>query len=136
MYSETLTPRFSDTDALGHINNTMVPVWFEGARDPIFRLFTPELNLKQWPLILAKIDVSFHAQMFYGEDIEVRTYLARIGGASFDIYQEVWQNQQKCASGTAVMVNFCYQSQSSVKISPEIKNALQQHLIENDQNNT
>ncbi len=40
----TITPRFSDTDALGHINNTNVPVWFEGTRDPLFRLFTPDLS--------------------------------------------------------------------------------------------
>lgn len=128
MFSEKITPRFSDTDALGHINNTMVPVWFEGARDPIFRLFTPELDLKAWPLILAKIDVSFLAQMYYGQELEIRTMISRIGGASFDVLQEVWQNGKKCASGTAVMVNFCYKTQGSVKIPENIKQVLQQHL--------
>ena len=129
MFSEIITPRFSDTDALGHINNTMVPVWFEGARDPIFRLFSPELNLKAWPLILAKIDVSYHAQMFYGQTIEVKTYISRIGGASFDVYQELWQNEKKCASGTAIMVYFCYEKQSSKKILPQIKEILEKHFI-------
>ena len=136
MYSEIITPRFSDTDALGHINNTMVPIWFEGARDPVFRLFSPELDLKQWPLILAKIDVSFHAQMFYGQALEVKTFIARIGGASFDVYQEVWQNHTLCASGTAVMVNFCYKSQQTEKIPTKIKIELQQHVIEKSENNT
>jgi len=136
MFSENITPRFSDTDALGHINNTMIPIWFEGARDPVFRLFSPQLNLQKWPLILAKIDVLFHAQIFYGQSLEVRTYISRIGGASFDVYQELWQNEQKCASGTAVMVNFCYETQSSQKISNEIKQALEQHLIKNEENNT
>jgi len=135
MYSEIITPRFSDTDALGHINNTMVPVWFEGARDPVFKLFTPELNLNEWPLILAKIDVSFFQQMFYGQAIEVRTYISRIGGASFDVYQELWQNDEKCASGFAVMVNFCYQDQSSQKIPEKIKTELQQHFIKINENN-
>ncbi len=136
MFSENITPRFSDTDALGHINNTMIPIWFEGARDPVFRLFSPQLNLQKWPLILAKIDVLFHAQIFYGQSLEIRTYISRIGGASFDVYQELWQNEQKCASGTAVMVNFCYETQSSQKISNEIKQALEQHLIKNEENNT
>jgi len=135
MFSENITPRFSDTDALGHINNTMIPIWFEGARDPVFRLFSPQLNLQKWPLILAKIDVLFHAQIFYGQSLEIRTYISRIGGASFDVYQELWQNEQKCASGTAVMVNFCYETQSSQKISDEIKQALEQHLIKNEKNN-
>jgi len=135
MFIETITTRFSDTDALGHINNTMVPIWFEGARDPVFRLFNPELNLKEWPLILAKIDVSFHAQMFYGQTLEVKTYIGRIGGASFDVYQEIWQNDILCASGTAVMVNFCYQAQNSKKIPEEIKTELQQHVIKKSENN-
>lgn len=33
MYIEThLTPRFSDTDAMGHINNTAVTQWLEAGR--------------------------------------------------------------------------------------------------------
>lgn len=130
MFSETVNPRFSDTDALGHINNTMVPVWFEGARHPIFRIFTPELDIHNWPLILAKIDVSFLAQMYYGEPLEVRTAISRIGGASFDVHQEIWQRGAKCAQGTATMVHFCYKKQGSEKISDEVKQVLQQHFIE------
>lgn len=129
MFSETIMPRFSDTDALGHINNTMVPIWFEGARDPVFRLFMPDLNTSDWQLILAKIDVSYHAQMFYGQPLELKTYIARIGNASFDVYQELWQHGEKCASGTAVMVHYCYQTQASRSIDENIKVALAQHLI-------
>lgn len=128
MFSELITPRFSDTDALGHINNTMVPIWFEGARDPVFKWFMPELNLKEWNLILAKIEVEFHSQMFYGVELEVRTYVSRIGGSSFDVYQEIWQNNLKCASGTAVMVHFSYQNQTSLKIPEDIKNMMQKNI--------
>lgn len=128
MFSETITPRFSDTDALGHINNTMVPVWFEGARNPIFKMFTPELDLKAWPLILAKIEVNFEAQIFYGNDIEVRTFIGRVGGSSFDVYQELWQNNQRVSSGKAVMVNFDYHAQKSTTIPVHIREVLNQHL--------
>lgn len=129
-FSETFSPRFSDTDALGHINNTMIPVWFEGARDPVFRWFMPELDLNAWQLILAKIDVSFHGQMYYGKPMEVRTYIGRIGGSSFDVYQELWQDNEKKASGTAVMVNFDYQAEQSMKISEEIKHTMEQYLYQ------
>ena len=127
MFSEQITPRFSDTDALGHINNTMVPIWFEGARDPIFRLFMPELNLKEWQLILAKIDVSYHGQLFYGKTLELKTFISRIGRASFDVYQELWQQDTLCASGTSVMVHYCYSKQSSKPIPEQIKNTMLLH---------
>lgn len=130
MFTESIPPRFSDTDALGHINNTMVPIWFEGARDPIFRLFSPELDVQNWQLILAKIDVSYHAQMYYGQPLELRTYISRIGGASFDVYQELWQAGKLAASGTAVMVHFCYKENTSKKIADSVKSEMQQHLID------
>jgi len=129
MFSEIIKPRFSDTDALGHINNTLVPIWFESARDPVFRFFMPELDLQNWQLILAKIDVSFLAQMFYGKEMEIKTYISRIGGASFDVHQELWQEGVKRAEGKAVMVHYCYKEQSSKKIPQDIKEVLQQHLI-------
>ncbi|MGB2741240.1 MAG: thioesterase family protein [Cognaticolwellia sp.] len=128
MFSEVITPRFCDTDALGHINNTMLPIWFEGAREPVFKLFMPALNLKEWRLILAKIDVNFHAQIFYGKAVELRTYIGRIGSSSFDVYQELWQNDTKCASGTAVMVHFCYENQSASKIPSDVQFEMEKHL--------
>lgn len=129
MFSEKITIRFSDTDALGHVNNTMVPIWFEGARNPVFRLFTPEMDINNWPLILAKIDVNFEAQIYFGEDAEVRTYLSRIGGSSFDVYQELWQSGKRVANGTAVMVNFDYKTQSSAPIPDDIRAILTSHSM-------
>lgn len=127
MYTESLMPRFSDTDALGHINNTKVPIWFEGAREPVFKLFTPNLDPKDWQLIIAKIEVNYHGQLFYGQSIEVITYISRMGGASFDVYQELWQHDEHCVSGTATMVNFDFKKQSSKKLPNDIRNELSKH---------
>jgi len=129
-FTDTFKPRFSDTDALGHINNTMVPVWFEGARDEVFKWFTPDLDLKKWRLILAKIDATFHGQMYYEYEMQVRTYIGRIGGSSFDVYQELWQQGELRASGTAVMVHFDYQQQKTVKIPQDIVDKMTGYLNE------
>ena len=134
MFSEIITPRFSDTDALGHINNTMLPIWFEGARNPVFKIFTPTLDLSTWPLILAKIDVNFEAQIYYGDALEVRTYISRIGGSSFDVFQELWQNGKRVANGTSVMVHFDYKTQSSAAIPESIKELLKQHCYPENTN--
>ena len=130
MFSDIFSPKFTDTDALGHINNTNVPVWFEGGRDPIFRFFIPNLDPKKWCLILAKIDVTFHAQMHYGKEMEVKTYVSRIGSSSFDVHQELWQNNIKCASGTSVLVHFSFENQKSKVIPEDIKALLQSHFVE------
>lgn len=127
MFVERFSPRFCDTDALGHISNTSVPKWFEGARTPIFKLFTPELDLNRWPLILARIEVDFLQQVFYEYDVEVRTYISRLGGSSFDVTQELWQQGNKVAEGKAVMVHFCYELQKSKAIEGELRDRVAEH---------
>lgn len=129
MFSEIIQPRFSDTDALGHINNTVFAVWFEGAREGVFKIFTPTLNLQQWPLIIASIKLDYHAQTHYGTQVEIRTYISRIGGSSFDVYQEARQQGVKTVSGTAVMVQFDYASNKAQAISAEQKQQLMQHTL-------
>jgi acyl-CoA thioester hydrolase len=131
MWHEAFSPRFSDTDALGHINNTVFAVWFEGARLPVFKIFTPELDLQHWPLIIASIKLDYHAQTHFGTEVEVRTYISRIGGSSFDVYQEAWQNGVKTVSGCAVMVQFNYDTNAAVAISPAQKQQLSLHLLVN-----
>jgi len=124
MLIESIQPRFNETDALGHINNTVVAAWFEGARDPVFRLFTPDLNPAQWRLILAKFSVEFHAELFYGSPVEIQTTVSRVGSSSFDVTQEAWQQGKRCASGVAVLVQYDFNSKSSVILTEILRKQL------------
>ena len=124
MLTMTVQPRFSETDALGHINNTVIPVWFETARTPIFKIFNPELDLTKWNLIIAKIDVNYQAQIHYPGDIEIRTYVKKLGNSSLTLLQEVYQNNQKVAYGECVMVKFDYATNKSTLITESEKELL------------
>jgi acyl-CoA thioester hydrolase len=128
MFKEILQPRFAETDALGHINNATLPVWFEQSRTPIFRIFVPNLEVKAWNLILAKVEVEYHAELFYGEDVEIRTSIKKIGNSSLQVYQEAWQGGRLGASGTATMVHFDHAEKKSISIPERIREALAPHL--------
>lgn len=128
MFTETLQPRFSETDALGHINNTVFAVWFESARQGIFRIFTPDLDIKNWALIIASVQLNYHAQTHYGAEVEIRSWISRIGNRSFDIYQEAWQHGKKCVSATTVMVKFDYAQQQASALTDAECSALTAHL--------
>lgn len=130
MLKEQFNVRFYETDALAHVSNTVVAGWFETGREPIFRIFTPELDLANWPLILASYKIDFLAQLFLGKSVEIHTYVSRLGGSSFDTYQEVWQDGKKCASGTTTMVRFDYKTNKSVAISEHERKKLSEHIIE------
>ncbi|MAD90217.1 MAG: thioesterase [Pseudoalteromonas sp.] len=129
MLSEKLMPRFSETDVLGHINNTALPVWFEAARVPIFKIFTPDLDPKQWKLIVAKVEVTFKGELFYGQEVEVKTAIERIGSSSFVILQQAWQHGECCAEGKTVMVRYNFANKSSQPLSEEEKQQLTAFLL-------
>ncbi len=124
MYSEEFNVRFYETDALAHVSNTILVGWFETGREPLFKLFTPELDLQNWPLILASYKVDFLEQIYYGQKVQVKTYISRIGTSSFDVYQELWQKQKKCATGTTTLVHFDFQTKKAVAINEKIKSVL------------
>ena len=129
MFTLTIQPRFAETDALGHLNNATLPVWFEQARTPIFEIFVPTLSVREWNLILAKIEVEFVKEIFYGSDVEVRTAIEKLGNSSLVVYQEAWQNGELAAKGRAVMVHFDHQAKKSMPIPEGIRERLSDHLI-------
>lgn len=128
----TYDVRFYETDALQHVSNTVLVGWFESAREPIFRMFTPELDLQNWPLILASYKVDFLEQIFYGHPVTVRTMISRMGKSSFDVYQELWQQDKRCASGTTTMVHFDYKTQKSAAIPEDVRATLEGYLTRDD----
>ena len=130
MLEESFAVRFYETDALAHVSNTVLAGWFEAARMPVFKLFTPELDLQNWPLILARYNIDFHRQIFYGKDVTVKTGISRVGNSAFDVYQQVWQDGEMCASGSTTMVHFDYTRQSSAPIPDAIRAELDNLMVE------
>lgn len=132
MFIEKISPRVNETDALGHINNTVVPAWFEKGREPLFQLFCPDLDVRKMPLIIGRIEVDFLAELHYGLnlDVEIRTSIQKIGNSSMHILQEAWQSGHCCARGIAVMIHFQHATKKSITIPSEIRAQLEQHLAE------
>jgi acyl-CoA thioester hydrolase len=127
MFEQVISPGFSDTDALGHINNTKLPIWFLEARNELFKIFTPDLDPKKWRLILAKIEVEYVGELFYGQDITLRTYIGDIGNASFRVRQEAWQSGLLASKGEAVMVHFNFSEKKAEPLPEDIRQRLVAH---------
>lgn len=129
MLEYTLTPRFNDTDALGHINNAVYSTWFEEARKPIFEFFIPDLDPKKWTLILARVEIDFLAQAHYQKKTLIKTGVEKIGNSSFVLFQEAYQGDVIVCRGKSVLVHFDYSSQKSQVIPAEIRIKLTGLLI-------
>lgn len=131
MFKTTVTPSFGDIDGMKHVNNNRILEWFELGGLDIYRYFTPDLNLdfENWKLIMVRKEADFVGQLRFGEDVEIRTYLLKIGNSSFTVGNEVWQSNELKAKGKTVIVHFDYVTQKSVPIPDDVRKKLEEHLI-------
>ena len=132
MFKSIIDVSSRDTDSLGHVNNTSLPLWFETSRNSFYKIFNPEMDLnpKTWNLIMVHTEVDYLDQIFYGDDVEVRTFIKNIGNSSVKVYQEAWQNDDLKATGIAILVHFDFNTQQKVPIPENIKEELEKHLYE------
>ncbi len=133
VFEELITPGFYETDALGHINNTVVPMWFEKARTPLFKIFTPDLDPKKWELILAKIEVEYVREIDYRIIVSIRTGIQHIGNSSFLIRQELFQDGELAARGLTTLVRFDHGTKKSHALTEELRCELEKYYWPIDQ---
>jgi len=129
-FSLDITPRFCDTDAMGHINNTVLPVWFLEGRESVLKIFNPSLSTEEVSLVLAKLEIEYLGEMFFGQPVEIKTFVLRIGTSSILVGQEAWQSSTLRATATATMVNFDKHNHKSCPIPAHVKNKLTHFLHE------
>lgn len=125
-FSLEIQPRFNETDGLGHINNTVIPVWFEAAREPVFEIFNPSLDLTKWNLIVAGFTIAYTSPIHYGKPVSLKTWISRVGNSSFEVAQESWQQGKKTAEAKTTLVHYDYTIDKSQAISDDVKAQLSQ----------
>lgn len=135
MFKTKITPSFGDIDGMKHVNNNRILEWFELGGLDIYRYFTPDLDLdfENWKLIMVRKEADFVGQLRFGEDVEIRTYLLKIGNSSFTVGNEVWQSNELKAKGKTVIVHFDYVTQKSVPIPDDVRKKLEEHLISEEE---
>lgn len=79
---------------------------------------------------MARMEVDYRAELFYGHDIELRTYLTRLGKSSFTVTQEARQHGKLTNVGHTVLVQYDHQAKCTVPIEGELREALEAHLQE------
>ena len=130
MFKSIIDVSSRDTDSLGHVNNTSLPLWFETCRNPVYKIFNPSMELDPsiWNLIMVHTEFDYLDQIYYGFKVEIRTYIEKIGNTSFTVYQEAWQKDKLRATGRAILVDYDFNKQVKVEIPEEVKKELEKHL--------
>ena len=85
MHELEVNVRFSETDALGHINNTSYFVYLEEARMKFFEALGLATNVESWNFLLASTKCDFIAQGYFNQLLTIRTSLTKVGTKSCDM---------------------------------------------------
>ncbi len=135
MFETIITPRVNETDGAGHINNTVVPIWFEAGRLEIFRILTPDLSFASWKAALVNINIDYVKQIYLGKDCLIQTWIDRIGTKSFAVGERVLQQGDICAKGVATYVYYNYNKAESEEIPLSVRNELKKHMTGEENRN-
>lgn len=116
--------RFSDTDALGHVNNVSFAAYAETGRVDFLRRLGKSIT----SLILANVSIDYRRQISFGESLHMDTWVEALGRSSITLGQTLWANDQRAADIRSVAVHFDYKTGKSVELTPEIRRELEPML--------
>ncbi len=128
-----LSVRWSDMDALGHVNNAKFFTYSESARIKFFSELLPEdpaLGAGAGA-ILADASCSYHAQLRYPADIEVGLGIERIGSSSLIMRCPIFVAGAALAVADirTVLVWFDYVNQCSVPVPDQLRAVVREFRI-------
>lgn len=123
LFSVALTPRFYETDALGHIGNTAITAWFEVARTRLLeQLGAHEAAPSNW--VLASVSIDYLDETFYGSDVDIGITAIKVGNTSLTIDCEMHQEGRRTVRGRAVLVHFDVSSKAKLRIPDALRAAV------------
>ena len=128
-YSHRIEVRFRDCDPYRHVNNAVYFTYFEQARLVMgetlgLRRALEEAGLN---LILAHASCDYKVQVVFGDQLEVRVGVARIGGASFTLEMEARRVRDDAvvATSESVQVVFDYAANRPVRVPDTLREKLE-----------
>lgn len=126
--------RFCETDAAGHVNNVSYFMYLEEARTKFFKELGMGDGLRDasFNFILATTACDYVAQAYAGQELHVSSNVAEIGTKSFRIQHEIIDDVtgKVIAKGTATMVCFNYEEQTTVPIPDFLRENLESWLVD------
>jgi acyl-CoA thioester hydrolase len=84
-FSHPLEVRFSDLDAMGHVNNAVVVSYMEQARFQWWRTFLGGRKFQEEGFLIARVEVDYRIPILLGDDVRVELHCTKVGNSSFEL---------------------------------------------------
>ncbi len=134
MLEYRFSPRFSDLDSYGHVNNAIFATYFEMLR-------TQWLKHEGWKevldengitgFVIVHLEIDFHSPIFFEHEILGRIYVSRIGRKSWDFSYELLnaKDGSQFATGKTTQVLIDRKKGQSISLPQHSVDSLQRYLM-------
>ncbi|MFC4558432.1 acyl-CoA thioesterase [Virgibacillus kekensis] len=118
--------RVSETDMLGHINNTSYFIYMEETRIAFLEDLGIDIERESFAFMLASAKCDFVSQGYFGQILDVATEVGRIGNKSITLVSIMKDKEsgRLIAKGEAVLVYFDTVKQATMPIPESFKRKL------------
>lgn len=97
--------RYRDQDMLQHVNNIALAAYYDEARHRFsHEIFGRVGDIAGVRIVTADSHIHFLAEVFHPDDLEIATGILRIGNASYQIGQALFQNGRCAGTCTSTFV--------------------------------
>ncbi len=122
-----LTPRFRDTDAMGHINNAVYVTYLEVARQAYWQELDAESDYRRVPFILAGVKIDFRSEALVRETLELALRCSWIGTKSFGFDYEIREKASRrlVVEASTVQVCYDYAAKASIPVPEDLRRRLE-----------
>ncbi|MCS1352332.1 thioesterase family protein [Mechercharimyces sp. CAU 1602] len=135
MLTTEIQVRFNECDGLGHVNNAVYYTYMETARMELFSKLDPQMDVKEWRLIVASTSCEYKAQARFSQWLTISTQVERIGNSSFTVIHHIRDRDsgELIAIGKAVLIHFDYKEQRSTPLGERERAILTSLLVDTAQ---
>ncbi len=105
LFSITLSPRISETDLVGHVNNVSIAAWFEDLRVRYMRALPIPPDVHEGTgFTLASVHIDYVAETHFGSEVTLEMHQVSVGNTSIRLEGELHQDGKLTARGVSIIV--------------------------------
>ncbi|MEM7300899.1 MAG: thioesterase family protein [Pseudomonadota bacterium] len=109
----TVTMRYSDQDAMQHINNVAVAAYLEAGRIGFLNDAMAGTSFQHRGMVLGRVTIDFLNEILFEPEIRVGSRLVRVGTRSLNSQYAIFQHGKCCVISESVNVFFDFEKRTS-----------------------
>lgn len=113
--------RFCDLDALGHVNNNAMGMYFENARAKLLSQITPGWPWGETIFVLVRTCITFRKELHMPARLKLGTCVTKTGNTSLQVANALYHGETPIAYSESTSVLIDNKSRKPVPLSEELR---------------